>query len=162
MPPKKQTKTKFSKKSLLAALRQSDAPLRSKNIYGLFDADASLKKVIKSTLAQMVESGEITQMGKSYGLIDNLPRMTGTLDVRRSGVGYLIPEDKRQKDLFIHPSNFGGAWPGDTVVAVVVAGRRYGRAVRCGRRPVSGPASPPILGSYYAGSSRPTPARLLV
>ena len=56
MPPKKQTKTKFSKKSLLAALRQSDAPLRSKNIYGLFDADASLKKVIKSTLAQMVES----------------------------------------------------------------------------------------------------------
>lgn len=124
MPPKKQTKTKFSKKSLLAALRQSDAPLRSKNIYGLFDADASLKKVIKSTLAQMVESGEITQMGKSYGLIDNLPRMTGTLDVRRSGVGYLIPEDKRQKDLFIHPSNFGGAWPGDTVVAVVDSSRK--------------------------------------
>ncbi|MBM9532047.1 hypothetical protein JWG42_17990, partial [Desulfoprunum benzoelyticum] len=81
MPPKKQTKTKFSKKSLLAALRQSDAPLRTKSIYGLFDADASLKKVSKSTLAQMIESGEIAQMGKSYGLLDNLPRMTGTLDV---------------------------------------------------------------------------------
>ncbi|MDP3431184.1 MAG: RNB domain-containing ribonuclease, partial [Desulfomicrobium sp.] len=124
MPPKKQTKTKFSKKSLLDALRQSGAPLRSKNIYDRFDADASLKKVIKSTLAQMVESREIVQMGKSYGLMDNLPRMTGTLDVRRSGVGYLLPDDKKQKDLFIHPSNFGGAWPGDRVVAAIDTARK--------------------------------------
>ena len=87
-------------------------------------ADAALKKVIKSTLAQMVEGGEIVQMGKSYGLMDNLPRMTGTLDVRRSGVGYLISEDRRQKDLFIHPSNFGGAWPGDRVVAVIDTTRK--------------------------------------
>ena len=122
MPPKKQHK--FSKKALLAALREAGAPLRSKNIYGLFDADASLKKVIKSTLAQMVEAGEIAQMGKSYGLLDTLPRMTGTLDVRRSGVGYLISDDRRQKDLFIHPSNFNGAWPGDKVTAVVDTSRK--------------------------------------
>jgi len=124
MPPKKQTKTKFSKKTLLSALRQSGAPLRSKNIYDLFDADASMKKIIKSTLAQMVESGEIVQMGKSYGLMDTLPRMTGTLDVRRSGVGYLLPDDKKLKDLFIHPSNFGGAWPGDRVVAAIDTTRK--------------------------------------
>ncbi|GAB6111406.1 ribonuclease R [Desulfomicrobium salsuginis] len=124
MPTKKRATNKFSRKALLDALRQAGAPLRSKNIYGLFDADASLKKVIKSTLAQMVESGEIAQMGKSYGLLDSLPRMTGTLDVRRSGVGYLVPDDRRQKDLFIHPSNFGGAWPGDRVTAVVDTGRK--------------------------------------
>lgn len=124
MPPKKRPTTKFSRKALLDLLRQAGAPLRTKNIYGLFDADASLKKVIKSTLAQMVESGEIAQMGKNYGLLDSLPRMTGTLDVRRSGVGYLIPDDRRQKDLFIHPSNFGGAWPGDRVTAVVDTGRK--------------------------------------
>lgn len=124
MPPKKKTKTKFSKKNLLDALRQSGAPLRSKNIYALFDADASQKKVIKATLAQMVESGEIVQMGKSYGLMDTLPRMTGTLDVRRSGVGYLLPDDRKHKDLFIHPSNFGGAWPGDRVVAAIDTSRK--------------------------------------
>ncbi|PKN41538.1 MAG: ribonuclease R [Deltaproteobacteria bacterium HGW-Deltaproteobacteria-18] len=125
MPPKKQARqTKFSKKNLLTALHQAGAPLRSKNIFDLFDADASLKKVIKSTLAQMVESGEIVQMGKSYGLLDNLPRMTGILDVRRSGVGYLISEDKKQKDLFIHSNNFGGAWPGDKVVAVIDSSRK--------------------------------------
>jgi ribonuclease R len=124
MPPKKRPTTKFSRKALLAALREAGAPLRTKNIFGLFAADASLKKVIKSTLAQMVESGEIAMMGKSFGLLDSLPRMTGTLDVRRSGVGYLIPEDRRQKDLFIHPNNFGGAWPGDKVVAVIDTGRK--------------------------------------
>ena len=135
MPPKKQTSRKFSKKNLLAALRESGAPLRSKNIYGLFDADAALKKVIKSTLAQMVEGGEIVQMGKSYGLMDNLPRMTGTLDVRRSGVGYLISEDRRQKDLFIHPSNFGGAWPGDRVVAVIDTTRVASTTCQASGRP---------------------------
>ena len=124
MPPKKRSIPKFSKKSLLSLLREAGTPLRSKNIYGLFDADASMKKTIKSTLAQMVESGEIVMLGKSYGLLDSLPRLTGTLDVRRSGVGYLIPEDRRQKDLFIHPSNFGGAWPGDKVVAVVDTARK--------------------------------------
>ncbi len=124
MPPKKQTTHKFSKKTLLAFLRESKAPLRSKNIYGAFNADASLKKIIKSTLKQMAEAGEIVQLGKSYGLLDTLPRMSGTLDVRRSGVGYLIPEDRRGKDLFIHPSNFGGAWPGDKVVAMVDATRK--------------------------------------
>jgi ribonuclease R len=124
MPPKKRPTHKFSKKSLFTLLREAGAPLRGKNIYGYFDADAALKKIIKSTLAQMVESGEIAMMGRSYGLLDSLPRLTGTLDVRRSGVGYLIPEDRRQKDLFIHPSNFGGAWPGDKVVAVVDTARK--------------------------------------
>jgi len=124
MPPKKKPTRKFSKKALLATLREAGKPLRTKNIFGLFEADASLKKAIKSTLAQMVESGEIAQVGKSYGLLDTLPRVTGTLDVRRSGVGYLILDDKKGKDLFIHPNNFGGAWPGDRVAAVVDTSRR--------------------------------------
>jgi ribonuclease R len=124
MPPKKTQTRKFSKKALLAALRDAGKPLRTKTIFGLFDADASLKKAIKSTLAQLVESGEIAQVGKSYGLLDSLPRVTGTLDIRRSGVGYLILDSREGKDLFIHPNNFGGAWPGDRVAAVVDTSRR--------------------------------------
>ena len=125
MPPKKNhTRPKFNKKNLLALIMESGAPVRTKTIYGQFGADAALKKVIKATLAQMVESGEVVQMGKSYGLLDTLPRLTGTLDVRRSGVGYLIADDRRQKDLFIHPKNFGPAWPGDKVVAVVDTHRK--------------------------------------
>ncbi len=124
MPSKKRPTHKFSKKALLAVLREAGKPLRTKTIFGLFDADASLKKAIKSTLAQLVESGEITQVGKSYGLLDTLPRVTGTLDIRRSGVGYLILDNREGKDLFIHPNNFGGAWPGDRVAAVVDTSRR--------------------------------------
>lgn len=124
MPAKKNHQSKFTKKNLLALITESGAPVRNKTIYGHFGADAALKKVIKATLAQMVDAGEIVQLGKSYGLLDTLPRLTGTLDVRRSGVGYLIADDRRQKDLFIHPTNFGQAWPGDKVVAVVDSHRK--------------------------------------
>ena len=61
-----------------------------RSIFGFFGADAALKKRIKSTLAQQLENGGIVRTGKGYGLMEALPRMSGVLDVRRSGVGYLI------------------------------------------------------------------------
>lgn len=116
--------SKFSKKALLVFMRETGRPIRNKDIYGLFGANAALKKSIKSTLAQMVRAGEIIAVGKSHALPENLPRLIGTLDVRRSGVGYLIPEDRTKKDVFVHPSQFGDAWPGDRVAAVIVAERK--------------------------------------
>lgn len=124
MPPKKKQTPRFSAKSLLALLKESGSPLPPKTIFGTFQADASLKKVIKSTLAQLAAAGQIQQVGKSFGLLENLPQVTGVLDVRRSGVGFVIPENRQGRDVFIHPGNFGEAWPGDKVVAVVDSQRR--------------------------------------
>ncbi len=115
MPVKKPN---FSKKNLLALLEETRKPLRSKDIFGAFQADASLKKFIKAMLASLVSDGTLIQAGKSYALPDMLPKIAGILDVRRSGVGYLIPENRKLKDIFIHPSNFGGAWPGDKVLVI--------------------------------------------
>lgn len=89
-------------------MREAGRPIRNKDIYGLFgSANAALKSIIKSSLAQMVQAGEIVAVGKSHALPETLPRVVGVLDVRRSGVGYLIPEDRRKKDIFVHPSQFG-------------------------------------------------------
>ena len=109
MPSPKQSPRKFSVKALLDLLRDSGKPVAPKTIFGFFGADAALKKRIKSTLAQQLENGGIVRAGKGYGLMEALPRMSGVLDVRRSGVGYLIPDDRNREDLFIHPRNFGGA-----------------------------------------------------
>jgi ribonuclease R len=130
----KKTTLKFTPKNLLNILRKANGPVRVKYIFGLFNANSALKKNIKSTLAQMVAKGDIVQLGKSYGLPQSLPRLVGTLDVRRSGVGYLIIEDSQQKDLFIHPENFAGAWPGDRVEAIIDTKQRKtkpeGRIIR--------------------------------
>ena len=100
--------SKFSKKTLLAFMRETGRPIRNKDIYGLFGANAALKKTIKSALAQMAQSGELVPVGKGHALPETLPRIVGTLDVRRSGVGYLIPEDRLKKDISsIHPSSAG-------------------------------------------------------
>lgn len=124
MATSKRNTRKFSAKSLITLLREAGKPVPPKTIFGSFSADAALKRRIKSTLNQLAESGDIVRMGKSYALPESLPRMTGTLDVRRSGVGYLIPDDRKRKDLFIHPRNFGGAWPGDRVEAILDTGRK--------------------------------------
>lgn len=124
MPDLKRKTRKFTAGNLLDFLRESGKSVAAKTIFGTFGADAALKKRIKATLEQMLEKGEIVRMGRGYGLMESLPRVSGVLDVRRSGVGYLISDDRSQKDLFIHPRNFGGAWPGDRVEAVLDTGRK--------------------------------------
>lgn len=123
MPIKHQPR-KLSRKALLDAFREAGQPLRVKTLYGMFEANAARKKVLRGMLAQLVESKELVAVGKSYALPDSLPKIVGILDVRRSGVGYLVSEERPGKDIFLHPSQFGGAWPGDTVAVVVVSERR--------------------------------------
>ena len=60
--------------------------------------------------------------------------MTGRLEIQRSGVGFVILEDKRRKDIFISPSNLGDAWHGDRVAVALLPGsesrRQSGRIAR--------------------------------
>lgn len=124
--------------TVLDILRQKNKPLRPKDLYGLLGADAKMKKSIKASLGTLVDSGQLVQVHKSYAVPEALPQAQGVLDIRRSGVGYVLAENKNQADIFIHPSNFGGAWPGDTVAVIMVAGQKKdspeGRVVRIIKR----------------------------
>jgi ribonuclease R len=54
--------------------------------------------------------------------------LTGRLDVTRSGMGFVIVED-REQDILVRPADFNTALHGDTVrVRVVNTGGRSGRA----------------------------------
>ena len=63
------------------------------------------------------------------------------MEISRSGVGYVLPDDKRRKDIFIHPKDLGDAWHGDRVVAAITRERKEknheGRVARIIERGVS-------------------------
>ncbi|MFT4019821.1 MAG: ribonuclease R, partial [Agriterribacter sp.] len=52
--------------------------------------------------------------------------LTGTLDVTRSGIGYVIVEN-REKDIFIRPQDFNHALHGDRVSVKITREGRSGR-----------------------------------
>lgn len=123
-----------SPSTVLDLMRQKNTALRPKDLYGLLGADAPMKKSIKASLATLVENGQIVQLGTRFALPETLPQVQGILDVRRSGVGYVLAEKKNQADIFVHPSHFGGAWPGDRVAVLLLTDKKTkapeGRVVR--------------------------------
>ena len=60
--------------------------------------------------------------------------VSGRLQIQRSGVAFLLPEDKRRKDIFVARTAIGEAWHGDRVTVAVLPGshgkRQEGRVVR--------------------------------
>lgn len=101
--------------------------------------DLGLKKKdrgsLEGTLDQLSSEGKILQLrGGTFGLVDNLKLLRGVLQIQRSGVGFVLPEDKKRADIFISPAHFGEAWNGDRVMVALLpnrGGRREeGRIVR--------------------------------
>jgi len=86
------------------------------------------------TLDNLIESGKIIVIQGAYGLTENMSLLSGVLEVQRSGVGFVLPDDQRRKDIFINPRDFGDAWHGDRVVAALSGERNTrrpeGRIVR--------------------------------
>jgi len=71
--------------------------------------------------------------GGIWGLADRLNLVVGRLEIQRSGVGFVICDDKRRKDIFVNPRDFGDAWHGDRVAVAVTRERgakAEGRVVR--------------------------------
>ncbi len=120
--------------SVLRAFRDSGKPLSEKEIIGIVHIPGFLKNELYFILQDLIEAGKIIRIGKAYGLSDSMNMVTGRLEIQRSGVGFVIPEDKRRKDVFINPRDFGDAWHGDYVAAAITRVRKNksneGRIVR--------------------------------
>lgn len=84
---------------------------------------------IRSILLKLRDEGKIESLGKGKWryLGGKAATLTGTIQVTRSGVGFLLQEGD-EEDIFINPSSLGKALNGDTVEV-----RLKGRSKRNGR-----------------------------
>ena len=127
-------KKKIQAKDVLKLFRKTQKPLTPKEIYAYFGKKKQIQKQVKNLLNRLELEGKIMATGKAFCLVEKLPLVKGILEVQRSGVGFVIPEDKRRKDVFVHPDNFEDAWHGDLVLVALLPEKRgknpQGRIVR--------------------------------
>ncbi|KUJ96300.1 MAG: ribonuclease [Desulfonauticus sp.] len=113
-------KQKINKQEILRIFRKKQKPLTPKEIYTLLGKKKHLKKAVKRILKELEEQGKILKTGKALCLVEKLPLVKGVLEIQGSGIGFVIPEDKRRKDIFVHPNNFEDAWHEDEVLVAIL------------------------------------------
>ncbi len=122
--------------AVLRALREANRPLRRADILRNLHAPRDEKQTLRTVLSRLVYEGRIIRTkGGAFGLAESMHMVTGVLQIQRSGVGFVLPEDKRRRDIFVNPSSLGDAWHRDKVVVAVLPGteksrRPEGRIVR--------------------------------
>ncbi|WP_051694032.1 ribonuclease R [Desulfohalovibrio reitneri] len=115
-----------SPKDVLGALRNAGRPLSLSDLLSALKLPKQQKGRLMDTLDQLQDEGKVIRTKRNvFGLMENMRMQTGTLEITRSGVGFVTPEDKRRRDIFINPKDFGDAWNGDRVAVVIT--REKGR-----------------------------------
>lgn len=113
--------------TVLQVFKKSKKPLTAQEIrreLGLKDRDT---ETVEHMLQQLESQGKILHLRRgAYGLMENMRLITGTLEVQRSGVGFVIPDSGKGQDIFVSQDNLADAWNGDRV-AVAVFPHRGGK-----------------------------------
>ncbi len=130
---------------LFDLLKVGHKPMRIDQILRVGGIARKQKKAVEGLLYQLAEQGRILRMhGGQWVVGTQLRTYIGKYSVQRSGVAYVdvLPEQKergKQDNLsgkaktfsvFIHPSQAGDAWHGDTVQVTVLPGKKLGKGVK--------------------------------
>jgi ribonuclease R len=126
MARKSRGPTDIDEKDILKLFREAGKPMSRREVASHLGLSKQ-QRAVRGLLDDLVSGGKLIRIGKGYGLVEKMPLLAGTLEIQRSGVGFVIPEDKRRKDVFISKSNLGGAWNGDKVLAAILPTRRKGK-----------------------------------
>ncbi len=115
-------------RELMGLFRESKKPLSGREIFKALGLAKPHREAVRDALAELLEAGRIIQIRNAFGLAERMRLVTGQLEVHRGGIGFVIPEDPKRKDVFIPAQDMAGAWHGDRVVAAIVRERKDRRA----------------------------------
>jgi ribonuclease R len=127
-------KNKIDFRNIIKLFKKTDKPLSRNEIYKTLALRKQDKKKIRAILSELVHQGKLIQTGRAYCLVNKLPVIKGKFEMQKSGIAFVLPEDKRRKDIYVRPDNFGGAWHEDLVLVAILPQKRgknpEGRVVR--------------------------------
>ncbi|GEM_PF-159489 len=120
---------------LTALFREAHRPLTIDALMRMLGLHRRMKKELEGRLEDLVRQGRTIRLrGGAWGLVEQLRLVTGTLSIQRSGMGFVLPEEKGRDDIYVHSYQMGDAWHGDKVVVALLPGRHgknpEGRIVR--------------------------------
>jgi len=105
-------------RTLLKILRESKRPLSPDDFLPMLGLHRRKKGDVDGLLKDLVAQGKLIQLGKAYAPMERVNLITGKVQVQRSGVAFLIPDDPRRKDVFLGQDT-AGAWHGDKVAVAI-------------------------------------------
>jgi ribonuclease R len=119
---------------LMQAFRRARKPLGFGELMRALGLENRQRKELDEVLHALVTEGRLIQLKDSFGLAEQMQLVSGELEIQRSGVGFVLPEDSRRKDIFISTQDLGEARHGDRVTVALLPGGRgrnpEGRVVR--------------------------------
>ena len=121
--------------AVLRVFKESRRPMSPADVARAYPPARKAKREMRTVLRQLEHQGKLMRTKRGmYGLPEQMSLMPGKLQIQRSGVGFVLPDDKRRKDIFVAQGQQGDAWHGDRVLVAVSpqsSGRRpEGRVVR--------------------------------
>jgi len=120
----------LSHNDLLALFKEARRPLKLDDLLRMAGVSKRWKKGLEMQLEDLKNQGRVLRLrGGAWGLAEQLKMLTGTLEVQRSGVGFVLPEDRKRGDVFVAPHAMADAMHGDRVVVALLPGGRQGKNV---------------------------------
>ncbi|MCH5276798.1 MAG: VacB/RNase II family 3'-5' exoribonuclease [Desulfovibrionaceae bacterium] len=126
--------------TLIDVLSAAPHPLNLDEILRRAGLSRRLKREALASLRHMAGEGSLARLrGGTWTVADRLKKISGILSMRRSGAGFVRPEQRDPHGVhavFIAPEAMGDAWDGDLVEAALLPGRHgsEGRVLRVLRR----------------------------
>jgi len=131
----------LTKDMLLAVFKREKRPLALGELARILGLTSKQKQSLKRFVKGLAGEGSIVSLKNNrYGLSEEMSLVTGTLWCTRSGNGFIIPEKKGERDLFVPARSIKNAFHGDRVVARVehtFRGRKEAKIVKVTQRKMS-------------------------
>jgi len=109
-------------------LENSKKPLKIKELSQKLGLKASDRSKLRRIMKNLTKRGDIVQLkGRKYTHPKNSKLFTGRIKRHPDGYGFVIPESKGDKDLFLTSSNFRHAMHGDKVLVRIDKKKHNGR-----------------------------------
>ncbi len=132
--PNQKSSGRLNAQTVLRLFKEAQKPLATREVIAMLGLHNEQRDLVHHILESLVDTGKIMHLRGAYGLLESMRLVSGRFEVQRSGVGFVIPDDKRRKDIFINPRDFEEAWHGDHVIATITRQRKNksheGRIVR--------------------------------
>ncbi len=128
MAQKQRPSELLSAQSLLHVFRRARKPLGFGELMRALGLAGRQRKDLDELLHVLISEGRLIRLKDAFGLAEQMQLVAGELEIQRSGVGFVIPDDNRRKDIFISTQDLGEARHGDRVSVALLPGR-------CGRNP---------------------------
>ncbi|WP_101675420.1 ribonuclease R [Alloalcanivorax mobilis] len=117
-----------SRELILQVLDDQGRPLDQHELAGFLDVGEEGAVGLERRLKAMLRDGQLVENRKGQlGLVSRMDLIPGKVQGHRDGFGFLIPEDRERKDLFLAPRQMQKVMDGDRVLVSVEGVNRFGK-----------------------------------